>query len=272
MRDAGLHAQLRQVEHGDRRRLASRCPTWSGWRGAAASGPAGLRPPPTGALTYSMTGAGWETIRSATLAVSIAEPPPTETKPSTRRVARERRGLLERVERRLDAGAVEDDDLDPGGLDRGADALGMPGGGDARVGHEQRARDAEPRELPARVVRRARPELDRRGLEREDRLVHASRSSASRSCGGNATGRRVARSTNTCTNQPVADGLVGAVVLEHRELVAHARAADVAGAQSDRRRRRGRRSPRCRRSATRRTPRSRRRARCRARPRRSATR
>jgi hypothetical protein len=49
-----------------------------------SSGPGGRRPAPTGALTYSITGAGWETIRSATFAVSIAEPPPTDTKPSTR--------------------------------------------------------------------------------------------------------------------------------------------------------------------------------------------
>ena len=38
---------------------------------------------PIGAFTYSMTGAGCETIRSATFAVSIAEPPPNETNPST---------------------------------------------------------------------------------------------------------------------------------------------------------------------------------------------
>ena len=53
------------------------------------------------------------------------------------------------------------------------DAVGVAGGGDARVGHEQRAPDAEPLELPARVRRRARAELDRRGLEREDGLVLA---------------------------------------------------------------------------------------------------
>jgi hypothetical protein len=41
------------------------------------------RAPPIGALTYSITGAGCETTRSATFAVSIDEPPPTETKPST---------------------------------------------------------------------------------------------------------------------------------------------------------------------------------------------
>ena len=48
------------------------------------SGAGGRRPAPTGGLTYSITGAGCDTTRSATLAVSIAEPPPTETKPSTR--------------------------------------------------------------------------------------------------------------------------------------------------------------------------------------------
>ena len=47
------------------------------------SGAGGLRPPPTGGLTYSMTGAGWVTIRFAALAVSMLDPPPTETKPST---------------------------------------------------------------------------------------------------------------------------------------------------------------------------------------------
>ena len=124
------------------------------------------------------------------------------------RVAGERRGLLERRERRLDARAVVHDHLDPGRDDRGAHALGMPGGGDARIRDEQRAPHAEPRQLPAGVVRRARPELHRRRLEREDRLApaHASRSSAARSGAGNGTGLRVARSTNTCTNHPVAAG------------------------------------------------------------------
>ncbi len=48
-----------------------------------SSGPGGRRASPTGALTYAITGAGCETTRSATFAVSIDEPPPTETKPST---------------------------------------------------------------------------------------------------------------------------------------------------------------------------------------------
>ena len=47
------------------------------------SGAGGLRPSPIGGFTYSITAAGWLTIRFATLAVSMLEPPPTETKPST---------------------------------------------------------------------------------------------------------------------------------------------------------------------------------------------
>ena len=42
-----------------------------------------------------MTGAGWDTIRFATFAVSMLEPPPTDTKPSTPRVEREVGRLLE---------------------------------------------------------------------------------------------------------------------------------------------------------------------------------
>ena len=121
-----------------------------------------------------MTGAGCEVMRSATFAVSIAEPPPTETNPSTPRVARDVGGVLQGVERRLDAGAVVDDDLDALGLDRRAHAIGVAGRGDAGIGDEQRARDAEALELPARVGDGARAELDRRRLEGEDRLaLHA---------------------------------------------------------------------------------------------------
>src|SRR3954449_6237921 len=47
------------------------------------SGPGTGAPEPTGAFTYDMTGAGWDTIRSATFAVSIDDPPPTDTNPST---------------------------------------------------------------------------------------------------------------------------------------------------------------------------------------------
>ena len=66
-----------------------------------------------------MTGAGCVVMRSATFAVSMLEPPPTETNPSTSCVAREVGGVLEGVERRLDAGAVVDDHLDALGLDAG---------------------------------------------------------------------------------------------------------------------------------------------------------
>ena len=85
-------------------------------------------------------------------------------------VARERRRLLERVQRRLHARAVEHDDGDARRLDRRPHALGVARSGNARIGHQQRARCAQAGELPARVGGRARPELDRRRLEREDRL------------------------------------------------------------------------------------------------------
>ena len=115
-----------------------------------------------------MTGAGWVTIRSATFAVSMLEPPPTDTKPSTPRVAREVGRVLERVERRLDARAVVDDDLDALGLDRRAHAVGMPGAATPGSVTSSARVDAEALELPAGVGRGAGAELDRRRLERED--------------------------------------------------------------------------------------------------------
>lgn len=47
------------------------------------SGPGGALPAPIGAFTWSMTGAGHDTITLAIFAVSIALPPPSDTKPST---------------------------------------------------------------------------------------------------------------------------------------------------------------------------------------------
>src|SRR3954463_2833650 len=46
------------------------------------SGDGGLRPSPTGGLTYSMISPPWVQIRSDTFAVSIDEPPPNPTNPS----------------------------------------------------------------------------------------------------------------------------------------------------------------------------------------------
>ena len=102
-------------------------------------------------------------------------------------------------------------------------------------------------------------------------LSPASRSRAARSRGGGSAGRRVARSTKTCTNQPVRGGLRRAR-REHAELVAHARAPELPDAQPDLDvvRERERRRDTC--SATPRTARSRRRPGCRARPRARATR
>jgi hypothetical protein len=86
-------------------------------------------------------------------------------------VAREVGGLLQRGERRLDVGTVVDHDLDPLGLDGRAHALGVAGGGHARIGDEQRASHAQPGELPARVGGRSGAELDRRRLQREHRFA-----------------------------------------------------------------------------------------------------
>jgi hypothetical protein len=103
--------------------------------------------------------------------VSIAEPPPTDTKPSTFAVQREVGGLLQGVDRRLHARAVVRDDRDALGLDRLPDAVGMAGRGDAGVGDQQRPPHPEALELPAGVGHRAGAELDRRGLQREHGLA-----------------------------------------------------------------------------------------------------
>ena len=79
--------------------------------------------------------------------------------------------VLEGVDRRLDAGAVVDDDLDALLLDARLDALGVAELHDAGVGDEEGALDAEALELPAGVVGGAGAELDRRRLEGEDGLV-----------------------------------------------------------------------------------------------------
>ena len=47
------------------------------------SGPGTRCPAPIGALTYVMNSAGWLAYRLAALHVSMTEPPPTDTKPST---------------------------------------------------------------------------------------------------------------------------------------------------------------------------------------------
>ena len=82
MRDAALDALADHVEHGDGRRLRSRARRRRDGHVRACSGPSGLRPPPIGALTYSITSPPCVAIRLATFAVSIVEPPPMERKPS----------------------------------------------------------------------------------------------------------------------------------------------------------------------------------------------
>ena len=99
--------------------------------------------------------------------------------------------LLQRLRRRLDADAVEDDGLDALRLDRLHDALGDPGADDAGITDHHHPRGAEALELPARVRGRARPELDRGRLEGEDRLVRHATPVVSRSSAGLRTKRSV---------------------------------------------------------------------------------
>ena len=58
------------------------------------------------------------------------------------------RGILKRLDRRLDAGAVVDHDLDSFGLNQALDSFGMPELGDAGISDEHRALYPEPLELP----------------------------------------------------------------------------------------------------------------------------
>ena len=90
---------------------------------------------------------------------------------------REVGGVLEGVDRGLDAGAVVDDHLDALVLDQALDALGMPERRNARVGDHHHPLDAEALELPSRVGRGATAKLHRRGFHREDRLVVGSHGS-----------------------------------------------------------------------------------------------
>ena len=205
VRDPGLDAQRGDVEHGHGRRLRAR-------PGRRRDREVGLqrrgRPPAPADRWIDVVHHGRrvrdDEVRD--LGGVDRRAAADRDEPVHAGVAREPGRLLERLQRRLHAGAVEIDDGDARRLDRRPHLRGVARRSDPRIGHEQRARDAQAGELPARVGGRARPELDRRGLEREDRLTfgHASRSSAARSGAGNGTGRRVARSTNTCTNHPVA--------------------------------------------------------------------
>ena len=94
-----------------------------------------------------------------------------DTKPSTPRLAREVGRVLERVERRLDARAVVDDDLDALGPDRARDAVGVPG--PRRPGRCTSSARVTPSRLSSQPASAdgAGAELDRRRLQGEDRLV-----------------------------------------------------------------------------------------------------
>ena len=82
-------------------------------------------------------------------------------------------GLLQGLHRRLDADTVVDDAGDARRLDGLPHALGDARAHDAGIRDEHRAPHAEAMQFPSRLIRRARPELDRRHLQREDRFVRA---------------------------------------------------------------------------------------------------
>ena len=107
----------------------------------------------------------------------MLEPPPTDTKPST--PASRAKSAASWSESSVGSTRTRSHVTTsiPSASIRARHAVGMPGRRDAGVRDEQRARDAEPSQLPAGVVRGARAELHRRRLEREDRLARPRRSS-----------------------------------------------------------------------------------------------
>ncbi len=109
---------------------------------------------------------------------------------------------------------------------------------EARVGEVEHAEHAEDQRQSRRQHEQQQPDahaiqqVDGEPLnERLHAQAFASGSSAARSASGNATGRRVSRSTYTCTKCPCADGFVGARA-EDRHFVAHARGAELRHAQA----------------------------------------
>lgn len=82
-------------------------------------------------------------------------------------------GLLQRLQGGLDARLVEDDTVDAGGRDHLHNATGQADARDAGIGDHQHAAHAAPRELPAHLGGGTGTDLDRRGLECEDRFVPA---------------------------------------------------------------------------------------------------
>ena len=177
-----------------------------------SSGADGLRPPPTGGLTYSMTGAGSVDDQARDLRRVHRRPAADRHEPVDAGLGGERARLLQRLERRLDAGAVvarrrrSRASSDARTRGRACPAAATPGS----VTRNARETPSRASSQPASSTA---PDavLDRRRLDREDRLVHVHQplQSTSRSGAGIAspTGLRVARSTKTCTNQPGRRGL-----------------------------------------------------------------
>ena len=183
VRDPGLDLHVGDVEHGDGRRLRA---------GARRGRDREVRPQRRRRLAaladrrvdvvHDRRRVGRDRGRRPSRCRCSSRRRPT-TKPSTSASTREVGGVLEGLERRLHAGAVVDDDLDalaPRSLAR--TRSGWPSGGDAGVGDQQRALHAEALELPAGVGGGAGPELDRRRLQGEDRLVLAGMRSSLSSC------------------------------------------------------------------------------------------
>ena len=162
VRDAGLHAPVRDVQHRDRGRLAP---------GPRRGRDREVRQQRTGGLhaaadrrvdvVHHRRGVRDDQVRDLGGVDRRAAADGDEAVDA--RVQREVRGGLQRVERRLDPHAVERDHLHTAEVH----AREVH----ARIGDEQHARHAEPRQLPAGIGGRARPELDRRGLEGEDGLA-----------------------------------------------------------------------------------------------------
>ena len=135
------------------------------------SGDGGLRPPPTGGFTYSMSSPPWVAIRSETLAVSMLDPPPIPTKPSKPpSTAKAAASANEESVGSTRARSHTSVSIPAASIDSCTrpviPAAATPGSDD-----QHRSLHAEALELPARLGGGAGPVLERRRLEREDLLV-----------------------------------------------------------------------------------------------------
>ena len=90
------------------------------------------------------------------MAVSIAEPPPTATKPSHVAAIGERDRFEEGFVGRLDADAVEELEVDAGGFERLEDGLHRGQPRHRGIGDDERPPDAERLKIRADFTRHAR--------------------------------------------------------------------------------------------------------------------